>query len=168
MFVWHRRKPVTEVLGTAAMLGVSHVFEMGGAQAIAAFAFGTRTVPRADRNCGARQYLRGGGEETAGGRGGHRFHSGPHGDSDHRRGRRSAALRGDLLAQAEHDVDASAVLLTVSKRLRRPWRRKWRKQLATLPTAAVARKAIGRNSAIVLVQSLDEAVEISTGLRRST
>src|SRR5258708_32252105 len=45
-------KPVAEVYGTAAMLGVRQVFQMGGAQAIAAFAFGTRTVPKADRIVG--------------------------------------------------------------------------------------------------------------------
>src|SRR5207247_5959934 len=45
-------RPVKEVFGTAAMLGVNQVFEMGGAQAIAAFAFGTRTVPKADRIVG--------------------------------------------------------------------------------------------------------------------
>src|SRR4051812_17588062 len=45
-------RPVAEVYGTAAMLGVRHVFQMGGAQAIAAFAYGTRTVPRADRIVG--------------------------------------------------------------------------------------------------------------------
>jgi len=45
-------KAVGEVFGTAALLGVRHVFQMGGAQAIAAFAFGTRTVPRADRIVG--------------------------------------------------------------------------------------------------------------------
>ena len=45
-------KPVREVFGTAAMLGLSQVFQMGGAQAIAAFAYGTRTVPRADRIVG--------------------------------------------------------------------------------------------------------------------
>ena len=45
-------KPVAEVHGTAAMLGLRNVFQMGGAQAIAAFAFGTRTVPRADRIVG--------------------------------------------------------------------------------------------------------------------
>jgi len=46
-------KPVSEVFGTAAMLGLTDVFQMGGAQAIAAFAFGTCTVPRADRSAGA-------------------------------------------------------------------------------------------------------------------
>ena len=45
-------RAVDEVFGTAALLGVTHVFQMGGAQAIAAFAFGTRTVPRADRIVG--------------------------------------------------------------------------------------------------------------------
>src|ERR1039458_1846185 len=45
-------QPVTEVYGTASLLGVHQVFQMGGAQAIAAFAFGTRTVPRADRIVG--------------------------------------------------------------------------------------------------------------------
>src|ERR1039457_4902439 len=45
-------RPVAEVFGTADLLGVQNVFQMGGAQAIAAFAFGTRTVPRADRIVG--------------------------------------------------------------------------------------------------------------------
>src|SRR5213079_87205 len=45
-------RPVTEIFGTAHWLGVRQVFRMGGAQAIAAFAFGTRTVPRADRIVG--------------------------------------------------------------------------------------------------------------------
>jgi histidinol dehydrogenase len=66
-----------------------------------------------------------------------------------------------MLAQAEHDVDASAVMLTPSKRLAAAVAKEVERQLATLPTAAVARKAIDRNSAIVLVRSLDEAVEIS-------
>jgi len=45
-------RAVTELFGTAALLGVRQVFQMGGAQAIAAFAFGTKTVPRADRIVG--------------------------------------------------------------------------------------------------------------------
>src|SRR5439155_21794798 len=45
-------RPVPEILGTARMLDVRNVFQMGGAQAIAAFAFGTRTVPKADRIVG--------------------------------------------------------------------------------------------------------------------
>ena len=66
-----------------------------------------------------------------------------------------------MLAQAEHDVDASAILLTTSKRLAQAVAQEIERQLATLPTAHVARKSIAKNSAIILVESLDEAVEMS-------
>jgi len=66
-----------------------------------------------------------------------------------------------MLAQAEHDVDASALLLTTSKRLAAAVVKEVDRQLATLPTAKVARRSIARNSAVVLVRSLEEAVEIS-------
>jgi len=154
-------KPAAEVLGTAAMLGVSNVFEMGGAQAIAAFAFGTRTVPRADRIVGPGNIYVAAAKKLLAGEVGIDFVAGPteiliiaaEGDPRH--------FAADLLAQAEHDVDASAVLLTTSKRLAAAVAKEVERQLETLPTAAVARKAIQKNSAIVLVGSLDEAVEIS-------
>jgi histidinol dehydrogenase len=154
-------KPAAEVLGTAAMLGVSNVFEMGGAQAIAAFAFGTRTVPRADRIVGPGNIYVAAAKKLLAGEVGIDFIAGPteiliiaaDGDPRH--------FAADMLAQAEHDVDASAVLLTTSKRLATAVAKEVERQLETLPTAAVARAAIGRNSAIVLVRSLDEAVEIS-------
>jgi histidinol dehydrogenase len=66
-----------------------------------------------------------------------------------------------MLAQAEHDVDASAILLTTSKSLARSVAAEIERQLETLATAAIARQAIRRNSAIVMVRSLDEAVEIA-------
>jgi histidinol dehydrogenase len=66
-----------------------------------------------------------------------------------------------MLAQAEHDVDACAVLLTPSRPLARAVARELERQIKSLPTAAVARKAIDGNSAIVVVNTLEEAVEIS-------
>jgi len=154
-------KPVTEVWGTAAMLGVSNVFQMGGAQAIAAFAFGTRTVPRADRIVGPGNIYVAAAKRLLAGEVGIDFVAGPteiliiaaEGDPRH--------LAADLLAQAEHDVDASAVLLTTSKRLAAAVAKEVERQLATLPTAAVARQSISKNSAVILVGSLAEAVEIS-------
>jgi len=154
-------KPVAEVFGTASLLGVSGVFEMGGAQAIAAFAFGTRTVPRADRIVGPGNIYVAAAKKLLAGEVGIDFVAGPteilivstDGDPRH--------LAADMLAQAEHDVDASAVLLTTSKRLAARVAKEVDRQLAELPTAAVARKAIARNSAIVLVRSLDEAMEIA-------
>src|SRR4029077_12161883 len=70
-------------------------------------------------------------------------------------------LAADMLAQAEHDVDASAVLLTTSKRLAAAVAKEVDRQLAVLPTAPVAAKAIAKNSAVIIVRSLDEAIEIS-------
>jgi len=72
-----------------------------------------------------------------------------------------APLRQHMLAQAEHDVDASAILLTTSKRLALAVASEVERQLRTLPTAAVAAKSIARNSAIILIRSVEEALEIS-------
>ena len=154
-------KAVLEVFGAAAMLGVQSVFQMGGAQAIAAFAYGTATVPRADRIVGPGNIYVAAAKKLLAGEVGIDFVAGPteiliiaaDGDPRH--------LAADMLAQAEHDADASAVLLTTSKRLAGAVAAEIERQLATLPTRRVAVKAITGNSAIVLVQSLDEAVEIS-------
>ena len=154
-------RPVTEVFGAAAMLGVRDVFEMGGAQAIAAFAFGTRTVPQADRIVGPGNIYVAAAKKLLAGEVGIDFVAGPTeiliiaADGDPR------SLAADMLAQAEHDVDASAVLLTTSKRLATAVAREIDRQMATLPTAPVAAKSIARNSAVVLVGSIEEAVEIA-------
>jgi histidinol dehydrogenase len=154
-------RPVTEVFGTAGLLGVEHVFEMGGAQAIAAFAYGTRTVPRADRIVGPGNIYVAAAKKLLAGDVGIDFVAGPteiliiSADGDPRH------LAADMLAQAEHDVDASAVLLTTSKRLAAAVVKEVDRQLATLPTAPVARQSIARNSAVVLVSSLDQAMEIA-------
>jgi len=70
-------------------------------------------------------------------------------------------IAADMLAQAEHDVDASAILLTTSKRLAGGVAEQIEAQLATLPTAPIARKSIAKNSAIILVRSLAEAIFLS-------
>ena len=154
-------KPVDEVFGTAYLLGVDQVFQMGGAQAIAAFAYGTKTVPRADRIVGPGNIYVAAAKKLLAGDVGIDFVAGPTeiliiaGAGDPR------YLAADMLAQAEHDTDASAILLTTSKRLAQQVSKEIERQLETLPTAPVARKAIERNSAIVLVNSLDAAVAIS-------
>ncbi|HEY1241380.1 MAG TPA: histidinol dehydrogenase, partial [Bryobacteraceae bacterium] len=154
-------KAVLEVFGTAGILGVRNVFQMGGAQAIAAFAYGTRTVPRADRIVGPGNIYVAAAKKLLAGEVGIDFIAGPteilivaaEGEPNH--------LAADMLAQAEHDADASAVLLTTSKRLASAVAKEIETQLASLPTGRVAAKAIARNSAIVLVRSLDEAIEVA-------
>ena len=154
-------KAVDEVFGTAHLLGLEHVFQMGGAQAIAAFAFGTKTVPRADRIVGPGNIYVAAAKKLLAGDVGIDFVAGPTeiliiaSEGDPR------FLAADMLAQAEHDTDACAILLTTSKRLAAQVAKEVERQLLTLPTAPVARKAIDKNSAIIVVRDLDEAVELS-------
>ena len=129
-------KAVDEVYGTAHLLGIDQVFQMGGAQAIAAFAFGTKTVPRADRIVGPGNIYVAAAKKLLAGDVGIDFVAGPteiliiaaEGDPKF--------LAADMLAQAEHDTDASAILLTTSKRLAAQVAKEVERQLATLPTAA--------------------------------
>ena len=154
-------KAVDEVYGVAHRLGLDQVFQMGGAQAIAAFAYGTKTVPRADRIVGPGNIYVAAAKRLLAGEVGIDFVAGPTeiliiaAEADAR------FLAADMLAQAEHDTDASAILLTTSKKLALQVAKELEIQLATLSTAAVARKAIDKNSAIILVDSLDEAVDLS-------
>ncbi len=154
-------RAVDEVLGTAALLKVTTFFQMGGAHAIAAFAYGTKTVPRADRIVGPGNVFVAAAKKLLAGEVGIDFIAGPSeilliaADGNPR------WIAADMLAQAEHDVDASAVLLTTSKKLALAVTRELEMQLETLPTAPVARKSIDKNSAIILVSSLEEAVELS-------
>src|SRR6266852_7206160 len=130
-------RPVPEILGTARLLGVSDVFRMGGAQAIAAFAYGTRTVPKADRIVGPGNIYVAAAKKLLAGEVGIDFVAGPTeilivaAEGDPR------FLAGDMLAQAEHDVDACAILLTTSKRLAKAVAAPIEEQIAGLPTAAV-------------------------------
>jgi histidinol dehydrogenase len=154
-------RPVDEVFGTAHMLGLNSVFQMGGAQAIAAFAYGTKTVPKADRIVGPGNIYVAVAKKLLAGEVGIDFVAGPTeiliiaAEGDPR------FLAADMLAQAEHDTDAAAILVTTSKRFATSVAKEIEKQLATLPTAAVARKAIEKNSAIIVARSLNEAMELS-------
>ena len=128
------------------MLGVDQVFEMGGAQAIAAFAFGTRPCPSADRIVGPGNIYVAAAKKLLAGEVGIDFVAGPTeiliiaADGDPR------FLAADMLAQAEHDVDASAILLTTSKRLAAAVAKEVERQLATLPTAPRGAQGHRRNS----------------------
>jgi histidinol dehydrogenase len=154
-------RPVPEILGTARLLAIPDVFQMGGAQAIAAFAFGTRTVPKADRIVGPGNIYVAAAKKLLAGETGIDFVAGPTEILIIATDGQPEFLAADMLAQAEHDADACAILLTPSKKLASAVAAEIERQLRTLPTAAVAKQSIRRNSAIVIVRSLDEAIEIA-------
>jgi histidinol dehydrogenase len=154
-------RAVDGIFGTAALLKVDRVFEMGGAHAIAAFAFGTRTVPKADRIVGPGNIYVAAAKKLLAGEVGIDFVAGPTEILMVADEGNPVWIAADMLAQAEHDTEACAVLLTRSKRLAGAVSKEIERQLQDLPTAPVARKAIDRNSAIVLVQSPQEAVDLA-------
>jgi histidinol dehydrogenase len=154
-------KPISEILGTASLLGATNVFLLGGAHAIAAFAYGTKAVPRADRIVGPGNIYVAAAKKMLAGEVGIDFIAGPTEILIIANEGNPQWLAADMLAQAEHDVDASAILLTRSKRLAQAVAKEIEKQLAGLPTAAVARKSIEKNSAVLVVRSTEEAVELS-------
>lgn len=154
-------RAVPEILGAASLLGARQVFLMGGAHAIAAFAYGTRTVPRADRIVGPGNIYVAAAKKLISGEVGIDFIAGPTEILIIANAGEASWIAADMLAQAEHDVEASAVLLTTSKRLAAAVAKEVERQLDVLPTAPVARKAIEKNSAIILTESDEEAVEIS-------
>lgn len=154
-------KPVAEILGTAALLGNIRVFLLGGAHAIAAFAFGTESVPKADRIVGPGSIYVAAAKKLVAGEAAIDFIAGPTEILIIADEGRADWIAADMLAQAEHDTDASAILLTTSKALAEAVASEIERQMETLSTAGVARVAIDRNSAIVLVESHEEAVGLS-------
>ena len=156
--------PSIEILGIAAWLGVTHFFQMGGAQAIAAFAYGTETVPKVDRIVGPGNIYVAAAKKLIAGETGIDFVAGPTEIVIIAAEGKAAWIAADMLAQAEHDVDASAILLTSSRALANAVAEDLERQLATLHTAAVARVSIENNGAIVIVDSLEQAVDFSNAL----
>jgi len=137
------------------------VFLLGGAHAIAAFAFGTKTVPRADRIVGPGNIYVAAAKKLLAGEVGIDFIAGPTEILMIANEGEPSWIAADMLAQAEHDTEASAILLTTSKRLAQAVARAIDTQVGVLPTGKVAQKAIDKNSAIILTKSVAEAVEIS-------
>jgi histidinol dehydrogenase len=157
-------RPSPEVMGISALLGITELYRMGGAQAIAALAFGTETIPRVDRIVGPGNIYVAAAKKIIAGEVGIDFVAGPteiviiteEGDP--------RFLAADMLAQAEHDTEASAILLTTSQSLAAAVAAEVDRQLETLPTAAVARQAIDTNSAIVVALDVAQAVAFSNAL----
>ncbi|HWA84055.1 MAG TPA: histidinol dehydrogenase [Fimbriimonadaceae bacterium] len=150
-----------ETYAAAAMAGVRNLARLGGAQAIAAFAFGTDTIPRADRIVGPGNIYVTAAKKLLAGEVGIDFIAGPTEVLIVANEGNPAWIAADMLAQAEHDADAAALLLTTSPTLADAVSGEIEKQLETLSTAAAARLAIANNSAIILTESDDESIELS-------
>jgi histidinol dehydrogenase len=150
-------KPSTEILGCAQLLGITEVYRLGGAQAIAAMAFGTPTVARVDRIVGPGNAYVATAKKLLAGEVGIDFVAGPTeimilaADGD------AKVIAADMLAQAEHDTEACAILVTCSESLANAVRTELEGQLRTLPTRDTAGPAIDKNGRIYLVPDMNVA-----------
>lgn len=151
------------ILAVAELLGIKHVFRIGGAQAIAAMAYGTESVPRCQKVFGpGNQYVTAAKQLIA-------LHSGtaidlPAGPSEllviADAGANPEFIAADLLSQAEHGADSQVVLVSTSKDLVEHVRNEVNRQLETLPRADVALEALA-SARFIYTDTLESALDIS-------
>ncbi|MDQ3296115.1 MAG: histidinol dehydrogenase [Myxococcota bacterium] len=148
-----------ETLLAARVAGVDRVFELGGAQAIAALAYGTASIPRVDKIVGPGNAWVASAKRQVYGEVGIDSIAGPSevliiadADAD------PAWIAADLLAQAEHDPEARAVVVTTSAQLALAIDAELTRQLADLPRKAIAEAALEAHGAAVIVASIDDAI----------
>jgi len=153
-----------EILYAAQLCGVQEVFQVGGAQAIAALAFGTESVPKVDKIFGpGNAYVTEAKRQVSQRLDGAAIDM-PAGPSEvlviADEGATPAFVASDLLSQAEHGPDSQVILLTPSRQLAEGVALAVEQQLAQLPRAATARQAL-ESSRLIVAQDLAQCVEIS-------
>lgn len=153
------------ILAAAKIAGVGRVFKIGGAQAVAALAYGTESVPAVDKIVGPGNKFVAEAKKQVFGKVAIDMIAGPSeilviadGASN------PAHVAADLLSQAEHDKNASAVLVTDDAEFAEKVSAELEKQIPLLEREEIARASIDNNGKIILVSSIEEAVKISNEL----
>ena len=152
----------SEVLMAARVAGVHRIFKMGGAQAIAAMAYGTETVPRVDKIVGPGNVYVVTAKRLVFGDVAIESEAGPTEVlivAD--RSATPAWLAADMISQAEHDELASALLITTASSLVSRVQNQITKQLKTLDRSNVAKHSLSKRGAIIVAKKLDECIELS-------
>ena len=150
------------ILAAAKIGGVDRIFKTGGAQAIAALAYGTQSIPRVDKIVGPGNAFVAEAKKQVYGKVSIDMIAGPSeilviadGNSN------PAFVAADMLSQAEHDKMASAVLVTESRELAEKVSAELERQIPLLMRAEIARESIDRNGKIIIVKDIKTAVEAS-------
>ena len=153
------------ILAAARIAGVNRIFKVGGAQAVAALAYGTESIPRVDKIVGPGNAFVAEAKRQVFGRVAIDMIAGPSEILVVADGTANPAhVAADLLSQAEHDKMASAVLVTDSEVLATAVSDEIERQLALLPRAEIARASIDNNGKIIVAENLSAAIEISNEL----
>lgn len=150
------------ILAAAHVAGVDKIFKVGGAQAIAALAYGTESIPKVDKIVGPGNAFVAEAKKQVFGRVSIDMIAGPSEIlivADGETNPKYAAA--DLLSQAEHDKMASAVLVTDSYELAQQVSDELEKQIPLLERAEIARASIDNNGKIIVADTLDKAIDIA-------
>ncbi|MGE4353166.1 MAG: histidinol dehydrogenase [Oscillospiraceae bacterium] len=153
------------ILAAAKIAGADRLFKIGGAQAIAALAYGTETVPAVDKITGPGNVFVAEAKRQVYGQVAIDMIAGPSEIliiADKKTDPAFAAA--DMLSQAEHDKNAAAVLLTPSRSLAAAVQAELERQVKALPREAIARASIDAHGKIILVDSIDEAVQMANAI----
>ena len=153
-------KPTPEMLAMAKWLGITSILKLGGAQAIAALAYGTESISKVQRIVGPGNAYVAAAKKLVSGDVGIDFVAGPSEIVIVANSGNPQWVALDMLAQCEHDVDARALLLTTSAAFATQVQHEVAAQLATLPTADVAAKSIEKNSAIIVCADEVEIIDL--------
>lgn len=152
------------ILAAARLCGIEEIYQVGGAQAVAAMAFGTESIPAVDKIFGpGNAYVTEAKRQVSGRPDGAAIDM-PAGPSEvlviADEGADPEFVAADLLSQAEHGADSQVVLVTPSRPLAEAVAAATARQLAALPRREIAEKALG-SSRLILVSSLEQAVAVS-------
>jgi len=153
-------QPNTQILALAKWLGITSILKLGGAQAIAALAYGTESIGKVQRIVGPGNAYVAAAKKLVSGDVGIDFVAGPSEIVIVANSGNPQWVALDMLAQCEHDVDARAILLTTSAAFATQVQHEIAAQLATLPTADVAAKSIEKNSAIIVCADEVEIIDL--------
>ena len=156
-----QKKFVPAILVAARLAGVDKIYQVGGAQGVAALAYGTETIPKVDKITGPGNIYVATAKKQVFGLVGIDMIAGPSeigiiADET----ANPAYVAADLLSQAEHDVLARAILVTNSEALADAVEAEIEKQLQDLPRQAIARSSIEDNGRIILTQDVDSMFEL--------
>ncbi len=150
------------ILAAAKIAGVDRIFKLGGAQAVAALAYGTESVPKVDKIVGPGNAFVAEAKRQVFGKVAIDMIAGPSEIlviADKKSN--PAYVAADLLSQAEHDKNASAVLVTESRELAEAVQAEIEKQLLALPREEIARASIDNNGKIIVADSVLQAIEVA-------
>ena len=154
-----------EILAAAKIAGVDKIFKVGGAQAVAALAYGTESIPRVDKITGPGNIYVATAKKLVFGLVDIDMIAGPSEILVLADGTATAErVAADMLSQAEHDVLASAVLVTDSPRLAEDTAAELERQIPLLSRAEIARKSVDGQGRIILVKDMAQAVNIANAL----